>query len=216
MKGRIQRLHIISIPSQELSIDLHSSNRSKRTLAETSRSIEYGSTFHNMSSVVLTGPENIQPWLHGLVRRARHSGCHHILFPTTTTAITSSPSSSSPSSRPSPRHGSHLQGIADRLQREAACRLVRESVPGPIWAYMLTLVVDADELFADPALAVRVARVAAARSPDAPVTERDWHRLRYELRGGRPDDYPTRAHYEQGRRWLDAVTRRHRLGQGLA
>lgn len=232
-----------------------------------------------MSIVILTGPENIQPWLHSLARRARHSGCYHILFPSTTSSSSSSSSTSlngyrsegiahkhqqdqqhhhhrsssnrrtttnnnntnsknhtntnhsnthssshhgshsshhGPSSgEDAPQHLHHLQGIADRLQRETACRLVRESVPGPIWAYMLTLVVDADELFADPALAVRMARVAAARAPDAPITDRDWHRLRYELRGGIPDDYPTRAHYEQGQKWLDTVTKRHRLGQGL-
>lgn len=80
---------------------------------------------------------------------------------------------------------------------------------------MLTLVVDADELFADPALAVRVARLAAARAPDAPVTDRDWYRLRYELQGGIPDDYPSRAHYEQGLKWLESAIKRHRLGQGM-
>lgn len=90
---------------------------------------------------------------------------------------------------------------------------MQESVPGAIWAYMLTLVVDADELFADPALAVRMARVAAMRAADAPVTDRDWHRLRYELRDGVPGDYPSRAHFEQGRRWLDLVVRRRRSGQ---
>lgn len=78
---------------------------------------------------------------------------------------------------------------------------------------MLTLVVHPDELFADPALAVKMARVAATRAPDAPVTDRDWYRLRYELMGACPDDYPSRAHYEQGQKWLDALIKRHRLGQ---
>lgn len=106
-----------------------------------------------------------------------------------------------------------MRGIADRLERETACRLIRESVPGHIWAYMLTLVVDADELFADPALAVRMARVAATRAPDAPVTDRDWYRLRYEFQGAVPEDYPSRTHYEQGQKWLDTVVKRHRLEQ---
>ncbi|KAF3769481.1 hypothetical protein M406DRAFT_324988 [Cryphonectria parasitica EP155] len=159
-----------------------------------------------MAPVILAGPDSIQPWLNSLVRRARHSGCQHILFPS------SSQSKSLPLHQF--QHRDHLQGIQNRLQRETAGRLVRESVPGYIWAYMLTLVVHPDELFADPALSVGIAQVAAARVPDAPVTEREWARLSYELKGACPDDYPTRAHYEQGQKWLSTVTKRHRLGQG--
>ncbi|CAN8096473.1 unnamed protein product [Discula destructiva] len=159
-----------------------------------------------MAPTLLSGPETIEPWLHSLVKRSKHSGCHHILFPSSSRSSTSSSSSKH-------NHNRHLQGIEDRLQKETAGRLVRESLPGHIWAYMLTLVVHPDELFADPALAVKMARVAAARAPDAPVTDRDWYRLRYELQGACPDDYPSRAHYEQGRMWLDTVIKRHRLGQ---
>lgn len=153
-----------------------------------------------MAPTLLAGPETIQPWLHSLVGRARRAHCQGILFP-------SSSRSTSPSS---------LRAIEDRLQRETAGRLVRDSISGHIWAYMLTLVVHPDELFTDPGLCVRMAQVAAARAPDAPVTDRDWYRLRYELKGACVDDYPSRAHYEQGRKWLDAVVKRHRLGQGQA
>lgn len=159
-----------------------------------------------MPPTLLLGPETIQPWLQSLIKRSKQSGCQHILFP-------SSSSSSSSHSSTHRTHSRQLHGIEDRLQKETAGRLIRDSVPGHIWAYMLTLVVHPDELFADPALAVKMARVAATRAPDAPVTERDWHRLRYELKGACPDDYPSRAHYEQGQKWLDTVIKRHRFGQ---
>lgn len=165
-----------------------------------------------MAPTILSGPETIQPWLQSLVRRSKHSGCHHILFPSTS----SSSSGHAPSTSHQHSPSRHLRGIEDRLQKETAGRLVRESLTGGTWAYMLTLVVHPDELFADPALAVKMARVAATRAPDAPVTDRDWYRLRYELKGACPDDYPSRAHYEQGQRWLDTVIKRHRLGQGQA
>ncbi|KAJ4420956.1 hypothetical protein N0V82_003998 [Gnomoniopsis sp. IMI 355080] len=174
-----------------------------------------------MSPTLLLGPETIQPWLQSLVKRSKYAGCHHVLFPASSSqqsttgahASTHHSSSSSSSRNNNTATSRHLHGIEERLQKETAGRLVKDSVPGHIWAYMLTLVVHPDELFADPALAVKMARVAATRAPDAPVTDRDWYRLRYELKGACPDDYPSRMHYEQGQKWLDTVIKRHRLGQ---
>lgn len=157
-----------------------------------------------MAPVILTGPENLQSWLNDLTRRARRSGCYQMLFP--------SPSSFTHlgrSSRQQHRRTAHPQGIADRLERETANRLLRDSIPGALWAYILTLVVAPDELSADPALAVKMARVAAMRARDAPVTDREWNRLRSGYLEAHPRDYPTRAHFEQGQEWLDTVTKRY-------
>lgn len=99
----------------------------------------------------------------------------------------------------------HLQGMADRLERETAMGLLRDSIPGHIWAYMLTLVVTPEELMGDPALAVRTARVAAARANDAPTTDREVSRLRSVYNRAKAGAYPSRAHFEQGQKWLDTV-----------
>lgn len=111
------------------------------------------------------------------------------------------------------RRNSHLQGIADRLEREAAMGLLRDSIPGHMWAYMLTLVVTPEELVGDPALAVRTARVAAARAGEAPRTDREVGRLRsvHELarHAGGDEYYPSRAHFEQGQNWLAMAARRY-------
>lgn len=157
-----------------------------------------------MAPVILTGPENLQSWLNDLTRRARRGGCYQMLFPSS-----SSFTHLGRSNRQQHRNA-HLQGIADRQEREAACRLLRDSISGHIWAYMLSLVVTAEELFAEPALAVKTARTAATRAPDAPVTDRERSRLRGVYDVARREDYPTRTHFEQGQRWLDTATRRCR------
>lgn len=155
-----------------------------------------------MVPVILTGPENLQSWLNDLTRRARRGGCYQTLFP--------SSSSFTHLGRANRHHrNAHTQGTADRLEHDVAMRLLRDSIAGSIWAYMLTLVVTSDELFADPALAVKMARVAATRSPGAPATDREWNRLRCGLEVAKPGDYPTRAHFEQGQKWLDMVIKRY-------
>lgn len=91
--------------------------------------------------------------------------------------------------------------------------LLRDSIPGHMWAYMLTLVVTPEELVGDPALAVRTARVAAARAGEAPRTDREVVRLRsvHELarHAGWDEYYPSRAHFEQGQSWLATAARRY-------
>lgn len=154
-----------------------------------------------MAPILLTGPENLQAWVNDLTRRARRGGCYQMLFPS---------SSSFTSLGRSNRHqhgNAHLRCVADRHERDAACKLLRDSIPGHIWAYMLTLVVTPEDLFADPALAVKLARAAATRTREAPVTDREGSRLRYVYEVAKPRDYPTGAHFEQGQRWLAETTK---------
>lgn len=156
-----------------------------------------------MAPIVLEGPDNLQSWLNDLGRRARRGGCYQMLFP--------SPSSFTHLGRRCNRHqrSLHLQGMADRLERETAMGLLRDSIPGHLWAYMLTLVVTPEELMGDPALAVRTARVAAARANGAPTTDREVGRLRHVYNLARAGDYPSRAHFEQGQKWLDTAAKRY-------
>lgn len=86
-------------------------------------------------------------------------------------------------------------------------RLLRDSIPGHLWAYMLTLVVSPDELLSDPALAVRMARLAATRAPTAPTTDREVGRLRYVYDMAKPGDYLSTAHFEEGYKWLETATK---------
>lgn len=155
-----------------------------------------------MAPVILTGPENLQLWLNDLTRRARRGGCYQMLFP--------SSSSFTHLGRSNRHHrNAHLQGTADRLERELAMGLLRDSIPGHMWAYMLTLVVSPDELLADPALAVRMARVAATRAPNAPTTDREVDRLLCVYSMAKARDYLSKRQFEQGQKWLETATQRY-------
>lgn len=140
-------------------------------------------------------------WLHELKQLAAATGCYAVLFPEDAKDVSDAEIIARC------QDGTH-QNLALQLQTETASKLVTEYISGRVWAYMLALSSDPDVLSMAPDEAVRWAMEAAQRMAMVPRSERELHRLRFELSNGSPDDYPTQEHYEDGRAWLEVVCRK--------
>lgn len=96
------------------------------------------------------------------------------------------------------------QSLARRISHEAATHILSAFISGPMWAYLLIRWPN-ESLLDVPDEVVKMADEASLRFLAAPATDRERHKMLYELEHGNPGEYPSDKHFQDARDWLEVA-----------